>query len=391
MLTRELGSRKVQMTAASSKVPPEVVYSSALEDAFWRSLSKAPVFDLATAQAILFPDLHRLSEALVVSPRVVLDIGGKSRMIPTLVDYFGYDTFLELVDTRALEFMPRTCGVGSLGSVVLGMPAPSADERDIQIFADRDLEALSSLAPAKRANLVRSVGNGAIEMEQIDAENAVLVASQFADLGAFGKRIPDSSAFHRAKSPAITAHAKHVAEDLHRSFIILKNEYGFYETDGTWDAMARVGTEISRGMRITKSLEKVCKEVRVPSIKKMLECGLIAPSEIAKIRAKRETKEFRRWLWSLNDPAQSDEVAQAFLAAIRAPMDDRVYKKERVVVTTGFSTIAAALGGLAGPVVGAIAGAAVSIAEPFFPDYFKKPDPLLFTDRVLRAYSKRQS
>ncbi len=88
--------------------------------------------------------------------------------------------------------------------------------------------------------------------------------------------------------------------------------------------------------------------------------------------------------------------------------DGRLYRNSRILAASlfgqGGSIVGAALGGAIGHAlsgttgitvggsVGAYLGStAVSLADPWIPEYFHKPDPRQFTEHILRPLSKAGS
>ncbi len=396
---------------AEPRTLPNVVYTAGLNDLSGRLFRHGEHIDYPSLRNQFLPELDKLGEALVISPRVVLKVDGRSLILPILLDYFkDAETVLALMREAALEFVVWTHGIGSLGSVVLGMPSPIESERDAGTLAERDLRiAFPNLDAGLKRELIEAFVSRTTATDGRSAEEAVNVAMSLADKGAFGDRIPDRHAFINSESQAVTDAARKTAEDLFETFVVLGNEYDVFETDGTWEAITRVAADIHRSENVLDAVESVYFEASVPSTRTLLNRGVIAPADVLRVRHHPATAAFRRWLWRADDPNDGPALAADYLQALdRAldPHDGAWYRKARIVIASifgegasrlasvGGAVIGAKLGGVPGALVGAAVGpaasGAVSLLEPMVPELFRKPDPRQFTDHVLRPLSKRQ-
>jgi hypothetical protein len=396
-----------------SNVPrtlPKVVYSSGLDDLSQRLLAGVTTMNYADVRPQFLPELEKLTEALVISPRVVLRVSYRNLILPMLLDFYqDVGLVLDLMRSGALEFIMFTHGIMSLGSVVLGGSSPIPAEHDAATLAELHLSAIKGLTPTQTSKLISQFVASTVETDAIAAAEAVAVAERFADLGMFGDRIPNSSAFVDSKSPAVTDAARHAAEDIFATSIVLRNEYDIFETDGTWDAIVRVGNDIRRSSDVVDAVEHVYKEASVPSVRTLIHSGRVTAAEIVKLRSSPATRAFRNWLWKADDPNDGLGLAAEYIQTLNRGLDSRdgaLYRNSRIVTASvvgqGGSIVGSAAGAAAGHAVagdpGAVVGAgiggylgstAVSLADPWIPDYLRKPDPRQFTEHILRPLSRR--
>ena len=185
---------------------PNVVYTAGLDDLSQRVFGHQNYVDYPSLRAQFLPKLAEVGEALVVSPRVVLKVSGRSLILPILLDYFkDAAVVLELLRDGALEFIVWTHAVGSLGPVVMGMPNPIEVERDPASLVERDLRiAFPNLDSVLKSELIEEFVKRTTATSGYEAEEAVNVAAALADAGAFGDRIPGAESFWGAKAPPIT-------------------------------------------------------------------------------------------------------------------------------------------------------------------------------------------
>lgn len=357
-------------------------------------------------------ELGRLAEAIILTPTVIVRTSARGLVLPIIMDFLGdAEAVLQILDSGALEFLTWTHGIGSLGSVVLAMPSPIIAERDPGSLFERDLSiAFSRLDPGVKTAILEAAVKKAVPTNADEAEDAIQVAMRFADLGVFGDRIPGHSAFIDAADAAIISAARRLAEDLHETALILGREYDVFETNGSWSALKRIGTDIKASMGLVDAVESVYRTASVPSIRDMIKRGQITPKELLKIRNHPATAEFRKWLWQRDRPHDGKKLAQDFVKALDRgldPNDATLYRSARILVVnilgeSASRVIGASLGEVVGHALagepGKIAGAAlgfaasttVSLTDPWIPEFLKKPDPRRFTDQVLRPLSKRE-
>lgn len=243
-------------------------------------------------------------------------------MLPMLLEFYrDPGLVLDLMHSGALSFIIHTHGVMSIGSVVISGQSPITLERDAASLAEFHLSSLSGLSPTMKAKLVASFAASTVQTDAISAAEAVALVERFADRGCFGDLVPDSSAFVNAESSATTDAARHIAEDIFATSVVLRNEYDIFETDGTWEAMIRIAKDIRHSVDVVDAIEHVYKEAAVPSIRALIRDGNVTPAEIVKQRDNGAARSFRSWLWKAEDPNDGPGLAQQYVRALDRGLD----------------------------------------------------------------------
>lgn len=119
-------------------------------------------------------------------------------------------------------------------------------------------------------------------------------------------------------------------------------------------------------------------------------------TEIPTIRRRRETVEFRKWPWSQPDPADAENVSEAYLAAMAPKADVRDtqwFKAARIAFVgvvgsvAGLAATAAAgpeAGLVGGTIASTVAGIGTSLVDGFWIDaLLTKPNPRRLATDVL--------
>ncbi len=257
---------------------PDVIYTAGLDDLSERLIGRANRIEYSELRPQYLPELAALGEALVISPRVAVKASGRAFILPILLDYFQPPALLQLLEDGGLEFVVWTADVGSLGSVVFGMPDPVNAQRDPGSLADRDLTiCFPGMDKGLKAQLIDAFIKRTTATDALGAEEAVDVAMQFADRGVFGDRVPGKDAFINATDTRVTNAARQAARDLYATSVVLKNEYDIFETDGTWQAVERIAADIARSAAATVAAESVYAEGSVPSMRTLLLRNVVAP------------------------------------------------------------------------------------------------------------------
>jgi hypothetical protein len=167
-----------------------------------------------------------------------------------------------------------------------------------------------------------------------------------------------------------------LANDLAEGVVAFEGDHDIHEGATSWDVLVDVCARVKAQSGAIVSAESVLELERMPSITVLLLRGVIPHADLVAIRRRRETEEFRRWLWSQPEPANAKDVSQAYLAVMAPKVDlkDSSWFKAARISAVGVvgsilgTVVAGPLARIAGLAVGTAVGVAVSQLDGFWGD-----------------------
>lgn len=333
------------------------------------------------------------AESLIISPKTTFKVYGENVIVPVLVDFFGVAGVEQLLDEDAIDFIlwrelittmvDDLPGIHPLQSVVLDNDAhgDALASAELGMTWNKNV----SLSDAKRIAAMVAARTH-MPPAGVAARTVASVHAAFAD-GRLKDHGFDPACMDLANVPTpYRTRMANLAEDVMTAATLFEEEIDLYGEDNTWHALVTMIKRIAHQRGVFESVESVLRLERVPSLQNLMLKRVISWQDVLKLRRRSETEEFRRWLWSQDDPADKTGVTDRYLA-LMLPKHDRASptwrKAARISISSLTGTVLGAL--VAGPVggaVGAAAGTAVSTGVSLFDG--------LFADKILGRTNPRR-
>jgi hypothetical protein len=392
---------------------PKGLFSTGLDDIVEKLLkSAAPAPNEPEMRLELARRGLAAAEALVLAPKVTFKVYGENVVLAVLAKAIGPKGIRELLEEGAVEFTlwqsfpvywsetpgkPMPKGVHPLA----GMTLTSEPHRDP--FASAEL-GLRGWAPWMLPSDAKPIARLAAERTSVvDAKSGDIACRKVLAAYEAGLLLPrgfDGSIAYDEMTDAQRSQLAAIASDLHRVAVAFGQELDVHEDEGGWSALTAACARLQAPERVVEVGERVIRLERIPSISQLLLFQVLSHADIPSLRRRKETKEFRKWLWSQPDPTDAAKVSEAYLAEMAPRVDlkdKRWFKAARISVV---GALGSALGTVAaGPVGGAIgaavastaAGIATSMVDGFWLDaLLAKPNPRrLVTDVLMPLISSR--
>jgi hypothetical protein len=354
---------------------PKALFTRQLDEAalaYWKApgrLDPNGVLRRQYAEALL-----HVAEALMISPSVTFKVYGENVVLACLVRFFGLPAVETLLEEGSIEFILWRNNVASVQADDLIRQGinPIAAMGTFQTTVHRDPEA-SCLSGLNWLNGVvhldrsqkRSLVRRAVKRMSLTPENApsevVEATMKAVHAGAFGET--DSESLIANRSTILTA-----ASRLFEASIIAERELDLHESADTWDAVRQIADEVNSASHIPAVVESILRDEEIPSIQSLVAAGTLTPSDILMLRHRRETSEFREWLWTRPDPSDAGDVLEAYRRIVMKNIqgsETPYLGHARIIALSVLGAVAGdaaaqAIG--AGPIGGIIGAAAASFA-----------------------------
>lgn len=372
----------------------------------WHKNQNAPDSNLPSIRIRMALEGLRVSEALLLSPKVSFRVYGENDVLCRLLDMFDVAGVEQLLEEGAIEFVlwrgnvvhwnsePRPEGVLPLAPLTLTTPAhcdPSvSNELGLKRWERKawpELERLSKLATERTRILEERLPNVAIEAVYAAYKSGALIAHGF-----------DPSRPLESLSIADAGRLSTLAHGILEGMLMLDSDYDLHESVDSWKALVAVYSRIAKDDRLVQTVEDVLRLEGLPSLKGMIKSGAIGFGDIVAMRANPATEEFRKWLWSQPDPRDAKAVSEAYLRQItnKKMVDKDWFKVAKIigmnVVQTGVGAgIGAGLAGVPGMIAGGALGAIMNAGETFGLDkLLRGASPRRFAEEVVRPRFAQQ-
>jgi hypothetical protein len=171
-----------------------------------------------------------------------------------------------------------------------------------------------------------------------------------------------------------------LADEAMEGVVVLNADLDLYRGDNVWSTLMSLFSRIPARDHVAKAVETVLNLERIPSIPSLILNKVLSLEDIVTIRHRRETEEFRNWLWSQPSPEDAEAVSKSYLSAMAPDVNvkDRTWFKTSRISAIGvvggvLGTIAAGpIGGVTGAAISTGAGIAVSLVDGLLLDRIKK-------------------
>ncbi|MFO0739625.1 MAG: hypothetical protein U0270_27250 [Labilithrix sp.] len=355
-------------------LPPKGLFSTELDDIAQKLLkTDAPLPNERELQRELVRRGLAAAEALVLAPRVTFKVYGENVVLAVLARAIGAKGIREMLEEGGLEFMlwqsfpghwstssarPAPKGIHPLAPITL----TSAPHKDPLASAELGLRGWAPWMPESDAKPIARLA--AERTSLVDPKLAPLACSKAHAAYAAGllaSRGLDGSVAFDDMTESQRSELTAVADDLHRMAAALGRDLEVHDDEPGWTALGAACSRLQDAERVIEVGQKIIRLERVPSISQLLLSGLVSHAEIPDIRRRKETLEFRKWLWSQPDPTDAVKVADAYLAALsrKADVTDSQWFKAMRIILMG--VLGSVLGtAVAGPVGAGIGGAMAS-------------------------------
>lgn len=307
-------------------------------------------------------------EQLLLFDKISFKVYGENILVPYLINQLGQDAFEALLDQEAIGFtlwtpvvtflVEDTPGVMALQSGTQSSPPHSDPEKSIEL----GLQWMSKeqLFPGARRRLIRrlvplyevpspDLSRDAVGMTVSAFHSGKLNALNFSPLGKdiLNLTLPQRKDLCRCAS-----------ELLEYSFLI-QHEMTSFSNKQYFNLFDQSVSKVEAHRTITADFNRLATLEGFPNLK-ALYSELNDPfTRLPKLRAKRSSAEFRKWLAETNSSATDVDIMKEYVDSIaekKGFFETKKGKLTKTVVMTGIGTM---MGALIGGFEGALRGAAV--------------------------------
>jgi hypothetical protein len=381
---------------------PKAMFFTGLDDLATKFLKNTRPTDERQIAAAIALEMASVAEAIIFSPKVTFKVYGENVVLSLLVKAFGTKGVQELLETDAIEFALWTPmvtytddeyvlgqGVTPIQAGVLQNPEHS----DPKVSANAGLEGwcrelhrperrlLSKLASRKTYLPPKELSHRAVA--------TVVDSYRVGTLNTMGFR--NETPIHQIDAAQRRQLAR-LADSAVEACILLDRDLDVFERESTWQMLVTlIHTYEARGI-LRDAVESVLDIERLPSISGLILSGQINWGDVLRIRRRRETKDFRRWLWSQPDPKDCSQISAEYVRQIAPKADiqyENWFKAARISAVSAAGGVLGTLtagpnGGMTGAAVGTAVGTAVSLFDGIFLDkLLNKPSPRRFATDVI--------
>lgn len=347
------------------------------------------------------------AEALILAPKVTFKTYGENVVLSSLATAIGLKGIRELLEEGGLEFTLWQ-SFPAHWSDTPAKPAPKGLNplAPISLSSSAHSDPLASAEMGLRGWAPWMLASDAKVIARLAAERTTIVDPKLAPLAcrkaedAYAKGLLRADGLDPIPFDTMTevqrVKLNGFADRLHRAATALGQRLNVHDDASGWAALTTACARLQDAERVIEVGEEVFRLERIPSISALLLHQLLGHADIPQIRRRKETAEFRDWLWSQPDPTDAAKVSEAYLAemAPKADLKDNRWFKAIRIAVVGIAGTAAGLGAaaLAGPGVGVAvglgvstaAGVAVSEADGFWLEsLLTKPNPRRLATDVL--------
>jgi len=379
------------------KLPKSIIYSGL--DAFSSKFLKntRPLNSINVA-AQLREELERVAELLIFSPRVTFKIYGENVVLPLLISAFGSKTVEKLLEEKSIEFLLNRGHILHDTEYLDGLYPLSAgnstnpEHSDPYASNDRGLLLWGnnlSLSEDYAYRLIDLATEQTLltgEKLPHEALNKAKEAHKDGRLEKFG--LPASLEFIGERDMEKVKTFCSIATDVFITAMAAENEYDLKLEKKPWDYILAVSAKLQKADGIVRTAETLLNYERLPSIPYLLRKEKITLADIIKIRDRDETKVFRDWFWSQENPSDAKAVSKEYLGKVIGRKKTKNRKFYRAMRVSGISLIGSlagtAVAGPAGYAAGTAVGVGVSLIDELLLDrLFREKNPRRFATDVI--------
>lgn len=351
---------------------PKALFTPTIDSIAMRHLKHVQPIDRVRVTIELLEAAASVAEGFLFAPTVSFRVQGENVVLCQLVQFFGVDGVEALLKEGAIEFVlwdqqvafieteaARKAGLHPL--VPSDMVSDHA--RDPLASAETGLKgwAPPSLSESDAKRLAKLAADRTVLTPKKIAErtiatvNEAYAANNLADIG-----LPASTPFPELDRSSVVKLAE-IADQAFNAGVMLDRQADLLEEAPVWSALLHLTKSVPTPGGVLRGVQRTLEIEHVPSIKLLLQREVIRFEDVVKLRALRQTEEFRDWLWSREAPQDAGAVADEYLAAMDSKIDikDRTWFK---VARIGFVSLVSAAAGIAAGPLGLAGGAAVGTA-----------------------------
>ncbi len=356
---------------------PKSLYSTGLDAVASKWLKNDAPADQRHINAEVRREVLAAAEALMIAPSVCFHVYGENVVLALLVGMFGAKGVEELLEHRAVEFHLWFPAVGTVDdasllkqgiSPLVQFGSPTTPE-----YADPEASARAGLTKwgqhltldrTTRRRLVRLAAKRTTLRGEWIAEyaiayvNAAHTNGQFEELG-LDPGVPshELSADQRNQLASLAAQLATTAD-------LIEHEYDLYRSAETWDALSAVFARLRARDETRAATERILALHHLPSIPNLVGAGVLTLADIPRLRKRKETDDFRRWLWAQPNPSDTEAIAQSYIAALNPRVsvtDRRWYKVADLTTMQGVGLALSLLTAPLGPLAGVAANTVLTV------------------------------
>lgn len=345
---------------------PKAVFNTDLDTVATNFLKRPDLPDSPEFRQQYAMSLLSAAEAIVIAPRVTFKVTGENVVLAILTKIFGVKGVRELLEADAIEFVlwrSLVTGVQSEELLASGILPIAPGNSTNPEHADPNISALMGMNWNDKLDRrqKRDVARMAARHTVVTPLQAPSQATE-AVMRAFNSgRLRDMGL-----DPQVAAHNQsadnrnqlvRLATDLTESAVLMEHEWGLYEADSTWASMMKIAAEVRSGSKVLKTAEEIIRLDPAPAIRDLFFDQTLSPSDLLRLRNRPEVRDFREWLWTRCDPADSREIVEAYASLVVKGSRTRLADREwfRMMRTVGV----AFAGGVAGNAVAGPIGAGI--------------------------------
>lgn len=325
--------------------------------------------------------LANVIEQLLLFDKISLKVYGENMPLVVLVNELGVNQVMELIEENVIEFVLWTPILTTMVNDDLigkAMPIQSGNATST-VHCDPKESAIQginririSMPRSTRRDLQRKIAKRyKIPRPEFVHKAADIVMSAYSsnNLEALGlkkeKDIKFLDATERSKLLSL-------GDDILETTILADFKYASVDNDSYYAISKASFDSISRVKTITDSFEQILRVERLPNIYELIVRGQLQLEELVKIRRKKASIEFRKWLQGA--ATDSEYISKQYISEIANHKGILETNFGKFLKTIGMfsvsAVVGAALGGVEGSILGFGAGKVLEPAVDLGLDFF---------------------
>ncbi len=268
---------------------------------------------------------NAVPQALLFAPRVTFKVRDANRALAALVDMFGVESVLRLLDTGAVDFLQWTQDFMTLEKAApppegympfLWMHWGTPWTNDVDVVADRGLKKLRGVSESH----IEQLREAAARRTAVVADSTINIAYRtvldaieqgaLVDVGVVPNETMNS--LPNETRSLVLSHMQNIAV----ASVLVDRELDLNESPDTWTSLLKLTKEVTSGSEVLHCSEVVLRTEQIPSIADLLRDRVLDGDAVLKLRESAAAREFRDWLWSQPDPANANNVVSAYRSEV---------------------------------------------------------------------------
>lgn len=377
---------------------PKSIFTSGLDSVAMKYFKNMNPIDPRIIKARLIEEIERVAELLVFSPRVTFKVYGENVVLPLLINAFGPKNVEKLLEEGSIEFLLERGHIGHFTEYLEGVyplvagNLTNPEHSDPYASNDRGLLLWGENSSLREDYAYRLIDLATertiLPGEKIPHEALSKAHEALKDgrLEAFG--LPANIEFMGERDMDKIKTFCSIAEEVFRTVMAVEHEYDLKLEKRSWNYILAVSSKLQKAEGIVRTAETILNYERLPSIPYLLRKRKITLADVIKIRDCDETKVFRDWFWSQENPSDAKAVSKEYLSKVIGHKKLKNRKIFRTIRVCGISLAGSLAGtvvsGPAGAAAGTAVGVGVSLVDELLLDrLFREKNPRRFVTDVI--------